>query len=112
VLSEALLDLNRFLEDHLALMRHVPKLTKRVVLGPIAQQIVKVAEDEQVDLVIMSPRRHRGFRRVINAGITDAVIRLSPCPVLSVTAPLPSKPWRGRLVPAPLAWPNAKVVNG
>ena len=33
------------------------------------------------------------------ADTTDRVTRLSPCPVLSITAPQPSNPWRGKLLP-------------
>ena len=38
VLSEANLDLNHFLEQHLEAMKKLSCVTKRVVLGPIAEQ--------------------------------------------------------------------------
>ena len=95
VLSEANLDLVRFLEPSLASLKKAACVTKRVVLGSIAEQIAAVAEEENADLVIMSPQRHRGWRHLLFGAITDQVTRLSPCPVLSIAPPQPSKPWRG-----------------
>jgi nucleotide-binding universal stress UspA family protein len=106
VLAEASLDLNRFLEPHLAALKEISNVTKRLVLGSIPNQIVAVAAEEEADLVVMSPRRHRGFRRILSGNITDRVTRMSPCPVLSVTPPLPSSPWRGKLIPTFFGWPS------
>ena len=111
VLSEANLDLNHFLEQHLEAMKKLSCVTKRVVLGSIAEQIVTVAEEEKADLVVMSPQRHRGLRHIFRSGITDRVSRMSPCPVLSVTPPLPSRAWRGTLRPAFFGWPRQKTAT-
>jgi universal stress protein A len=111
VLSEASLDLNHFLERHLEAMKKLSCVSKRVVLGPIAEQIVTVAEEEKADLVVMSPQRHRGLRHIFRTGITDRVSRMSPCPVLSVTPPLPSRTWRGGLVPAVFGWPKQRTAT-
>lgn len=111
VLAEASLDLSRFLEPNLESLRKVPSASKRVVLGPIAQQIVAIAEEDKADLIVMSPRRRRGLRHFINGGVTDRVTRLSPCPVLSITAPLPSTPWRGKLTPRLLGWPRQRAAE-
>ncbi|HVO92157.1 MAG TPA: universal stress protein [Terriglobales bacterium] len=106
VLNEASLDLTRFLESSVASLKNIPMVTKRVVLGPIPQQIAKMAEDEHADLIILSPRRHRSLRHWLSGGITDRVTRLSPCPVLSVTGPLPTNSWRGKAVPWYFVWPR------
>jgi universal stress protein A len=111
VLAEASLDLNRFLAPHLEAMKKITYVNKRLVLGPIAEQIVTVAEEEKADLVVMSPRRHRGIRRIFSAGITDRVTRMSPCPVLSVAAPLPSRPWRGAWLPLVFRWPRPRPAT-
>jgi hypothetical protein len=100
-----------FLERHLEAMKKLSCVTKRVVLGAIAEQIVTVAEEEKADLVVMSPQRHRGLRHIFGSGITDRVSRMSPCPVLSVTPPLPSRTWRGGLVPAVFGWPRQKTAT-
>jgi nucleotide-binding universal stress UspA family protein len=111
VLSEASLDLNHFLERHLEALKKLSCVTKRIVLGPIAEQIVTVAEEEKADLVVMSPRRYSRLRHFLRGGITDRISRMSPCPVLSVTPPLPSSAWRGTLRPAFLGWPKQRTAT-
>ena len=111
VLSEANLDLNHFLEQHLESMKKLSCVTKRVVLGAVAEKIVTVAEEEKADLVVMSPQRHRGLRHIFRSGITDRVSRISPCPVLSVTPPLPSRAWRGTLRPAFFGWQKQRTAT-
>ena len=98
VLAEAGLDLTRFLEPSMQSLKSIPIATKRVVLGPVPQQITAIADEENVRSIIMSPRRQRGLRHWLTGGITDRVTRLSPCPVLSVASPLPTKSWRGKSV--------------
>lgn len=111
VLSEASLDLNNFLEPHLGDLKQLVGATKRVVLGNVIDRITSTADEEKADLIIMSPRRNRGLRHWLGGGITDRVTRLSPCPVLSVTQPLPSQPWRGKLVPLFFGWPRQRTVE-
>jgi nucleotide-binding universal stress UspA family protein len=106
VISEAMLDLNRFLEPHLEKVKSLPLVSKRVVLGRVAQEIARVAADEKADLVVLSPRRQRGLRHWLTGGITNRVTRISPCPVLSVAPRLASLSWRGRLVSANFDWPR------
>ena len=97
VLEEASLELHRFLETQMAAIRQVRCVTKRVVIGPVARAITHAADDLRSDLIIMSPRRYRGLR-ILSGSITDRVTRMSPCPVLSITAPVASKPSQGRSV--------------
>jgi nucleotide-binding universal stress UspA family protein len=107
VLAEASLDLSRFLEPSIASLKKCTRVSKRVVLGSVPQQIAAVAEEEKADLVIMSPRRHAGLRHWLFGSVTDQVTRLSPCPVLSIAEPLPSKPWQGRLGQEVFKWSRA-----
>ncbi len=111
VLSEANLELNRFLEPHLESMKRIPSVTKRVRLGPIPLWIAMVAEEEKTDLIVMSPRRLLGIRRLLTCSVTERVTRMSPCPVLAVTPPLPSQPWRGKLIPSLLGWSKQRVAS-
>ena len=104
VLAEASLDLSRFLEPSLSDLQKVATATKRVVLGSVPQQIVAVAEDNDVDLIIMSPRRHRGLRRWLKDSVTERVTRMSPCPVLSITTPPVSSRRDGKFAPVVLDW--------
>ena len=111
LLREASLDLNHFMEPHLADLKQLPSVIKRVTLGNIPERITSMAEEEKADLIIMSPRRSRGLRHWLGGGISDRVTRLSPCPVLSITEPLPSHPWRGKLAPLFSGWPKQRSAE-
>jgi nucleotide-binding universal stress UspA family protein len=111
VMAEASLKLSNFLEPYSETIKRLPAVYKRVVLGPIVDEIVSAAEDLQGDLIVMSPRRLRGIQRILTSSITDRVMRISPCPVLSVIDPLPSRPWRGRLATRLFGWPRPSFAN-
>lgn len=111
VLAEASLDLSRFLEPSLSDLQKVATATKRVVLGSVPQQIVAVAEDNDVDLIIMSPRRHRGLRRWLKDSVTERVTRMSPCPVLSITTPPVSSRRDGKFAPVVLDWRSQSAAG-
>ena len=55
--------------------------------GSPAQEIVDVARSEQADLVIMGTHGRGGMSRVLLGSVADRVIRLAPCPVLTVRTP-------------------------
>ncbi len=111
VLAEASLDLNRFLEQHLEILKTVPCVTKRVTLGPVAQRIAAVAAAEDADLLVLSPGRRYALRDLFGGSITARVTRMSPCPVLAVTSPLPPRLWRGRSLPDWLGWLSPSTAN-
>jgi len=111
ILAEATLDLNHFLEPHLEIMRQIPRVTRRVVFGPVAQRIAEVAADQHADLIVMSPRRHYGLSRLFTVGVTASVTRISPCPVLAVPSPLPPRSWRGRWLPERFGWLKPSAAN-
>ena len=53
-------------------------------MGAVDLEIVALAKELGVDLIVMGCRGHRGIRRVIEGSISDAVIRHALCPVLVV----------------------------
>ena len=110
ILAEASLDLNHFLEPHLESMKHIPLVTKRVAFGAVAQRIATVAAEEQADLIVISPRRHNGLRRLFGGSVTAEVTRLSPCPVLAVTSPLPPQLWPRRGLLKGFGWPRERAT--
>ena len=91
-------NLDRFVSDKVADVGGNMQIRKIVDAGDAYGAILDCADNEHVDLIIMSPRRQRALRHWLTGGITDRVTRLSPCPVLSVASPLPTKSWRGKSV--------------
>jgi nucleotide-binding universal stress UspA family protein len=53
-------------------------------MGAVDLEVVALAKELGVDLIVMGSRGHRGIRRAIEGSISDAVIRHAPCPVLVV----------------------------
>jgi nucleotide-binding universal stress UspA family protein len=70
VMAEASLELSNFLQPYSETIKRLPTISKRVVLGPIVDEIVSAAEDLRADLIVMSPRRLKGVKRVLTSSIT------------------------------------------
>ena len=48
------------------------------------EAIVKVAEEERADLIVIGTHGRSGLNRVLLGSVAERVIRLAPCPVLTV----------------------------
>ena len=55
-----------------------------VAVGPPADTIVRVAQKRDADLIVMGTHKRSGLQHVLLGGIAEKVIRLAPCPVLTV----------------------------
>jgi nucleotide-binding universal stress UspA family protein len=55
--------------------------------GSPYQEIVNLATDERADLVAMGTHGRSGVSRLLLGSVADRVIRLAPCPVLTVRKP-------------------------
>lgn len=70
--------------------QRVPKSLKvRTVIGhgDAGHEIVRIAEDERTDLIVMATTGTRGFRHVLFGSVAEKVVRLAACPVLTVRGP-------------------------
>ncbi len=56
-------------------------VTRVLLRGDPAQEIVKTARDRNVDLIVMSTRGHGPFYRFLLGSVTAKVLHESPCPV-------------------------------
>ena len=79
--------LHTFLEQRISneLLRAV-KVNPVIKIGKVAEEIVATAKEEQCDLIVMTSHGSR-LRRLLHGSLTDRVILLAPCPVLSI------QPW-------------------
>jgi len=55
--------------------------TYRVVMGEPAQQIITVAEQENVSLIVLGTHQRRGLQRFLKGSVTESVLRRASCPV-------------------------------
>jgi universal stress protein A len=64
-------------------------ITIEVRNGPAAKQILAAALDYGADLIVMGTSGRSGLARVVMGSVTEKVVRLSRCPVLTVHADEP-----------------------
>jgi universal stress protein A len=56
----------------------------RLVQGTAAEDIVRVAEEERVDLIVIGTHGRTGLTRVLIGSVAEAVMRRAGCPVLTL----------------------------
>jgi universal stress protein A len=89
-------DISEQLEDSAA--RNLPKIADSeecagleveevVAHGDPASEIVRVARERGVDLIVISSHGRTGLGRILFGSTAEAVVRHAPCPVLVVKPP-------------------------
>lgn len=63
------------------------RVERRVAVGRPFEQIVETARCEAADLIVMGTHGRAGLGHVILGSVAERVVRLAPCPVLTVKAP-------------------------
>ena len=85
-------DLERDARQKLALLHpeagaaHVD-VTRLVVLGVPYQRILETVAAEQVDLIVMATHGRTGLAHLVMGSVAERVVRLAPCPVLTIRPP-------------------------
>ena len=59
----------------------------RLITGAPADAIIRLAESEHVDLVVMGTHGRTGLKRLLMGSVAEAVVRRAPCPVLTYKQP-------------------------
>ena len=73
--------MDEFIETH---FKGYPDVTTKVVLGDPAEEILRYADSENMDLIIMGTHGRKGLERVLFGSVAERVIKMSPIPVLSI----------------------------
>jgi nucleotide-binding universal stress UspA family protein len=55
-----------------------------VVIGDPPDEIVKYASHNKVDLIVMSTHGLSGWKRLVSGSVTEKVVRMADCPVLTI----------------------------
>ena len=58
-----------------------------VLLGGAAYEIIRIAEEEKVDLIVIATHGQTGWRHLVFGSVAEKVVQLAPCPVLTIRAP-------------------------
>jgi nucleotide-binding universal stress UspA family protein len=62
-------------------------VTRLVEVGVPYQKILETATAEQVDLIVMATHGRTGLSHLILGSVAEHVVRLVPCPVLTIRPP-------------------------
>ena len=54
--------------------------------GEAVEEIIRVAAEQDVDLIAMATQGHEGVLDALRGSVTEQVVRRAPCPVLAVPA--------------------------
>ena len=65
-------------------LQSCPNFQKRVVSGDAVEEILKVVESEDIDLLIMGTHGRKGLEHTIFGSVADNVVKKSPVPVLVI----------------------------
>jgi universal stress protein A len=68
----------------LALESGASRVDTRLLQGTVAGEIVELARRGEFDLIVMGTHGRTGMAHVIIGSIAERVLRLAPCPVLTV----------------------------
>ncbi|HEB51032.1 MAG TPA: universal stress protein [Desulfobulbus sp.] len=55
----------------------------KVVIGDAAEEIVKFAEEEKADMIIIGTHGVKGLERILMGSTAEKVVKKAPCPVLT-----------------------------
>jgi nucleotide-binding universal stress UspA family protein len=56
----------------------------KVLVGDVAEEIIRHAEESGMDLIIMGTHGYKGLEKVMFGSVAEKVVRSSPCPVLTI----------------------------
>ena len=84
IVEERKVELRKYLEGNFAALLSKAKVRCEVGVGVAYQRIVEKAAAEGVDFIVMSTHGRTGFLHVLIGSVTEKVVRMAACPVLSV----------------------------
>lgn len=68
-------------------LRGYPNVVRMVVKGIPDDEIIRIAKDEKIDLIVMGTHGRKGIDRILFGSTASEVVRNAPCPVLTVRVP-------------------------
>ena len=69
--------MRKFLDGH-------ENIETKVLVGDVAEEIIRHAEDSDMGLIVMGTHGYKGIEKVMFGSVAEKVVRSSPCPVLTI----------------------------
>ena len=65
------------------------RFRREFLIGSPDRSLVDYADENNIDLIVMSTHGRTGMGRVLMGSVAEAVVRRAPCPVLTIKTPNP-----------------------
>lgn len=76
--------MTRYMKTHFADLTADVKVHEKVEMGVAEKNVVNLAEEAGMDLIVISTHGRTGLSHLIVGSVTEKVVRLARCPVLSI----------------------------
>lgn len=63
------------------------KIVPMIVYGDASEQILKIADDEKIDLIVIATHGRTGWKHFVFGSVAEKVIRMAKQPVLTIRKP-------------------------
>jgi nucleotide-binding universal stress UspA family protein len=83
--QELAIHAEKMLQDLVA--HHKVRTRDLVTTGEAAPEILRIARQEHVDLIVIASHGLTGWRRLVYGSVAEKVVRQATCPVLTIAAP-------------------------
>jgi nucleotide-binding universal stress UspA family protein len=80
-------------------------------IGEVAEEVVGLAEELEVDLIVVGTRGRSVIRRALIGSISDSVLRHAHCPVVVARSQKTEDKRKGDPRPGSPPWPTGKARN-
>ncbi len=91
--------MSRFMNTHFTDLTADVKVHQQVEMGAAEENVVKLAEEQGMDLIVISTHGRTGLSHMLVGSVTEKVVRLARCPVLSIPSH-PKEEAKGKLAAA------------
>ena len=61
-----------------------PSVKTMTVVGPVAEEIVRVAEEEGFNYIVVGTKGESGFKRMLMGSVAEKVVKHAHCPVVII----------------------------
>ena len=74
-------NLTKFCEEN---VKGVFNIKQRLVVGDASDEIIKIIDEEKIDLVIMGTHGRKGLQHTLFGSVAENIVKQSPAPVLTI----------------------------
>lgn len=76
--------LSRFLDENLGDLLPLVEIAQKVEMGVPHKNITERAKAEGSDMIVMSTHGRTGLSHMLLGSVTEKIVRIAPCPVISI----------------------------